>query len=746
MAAATVDESPVVHALPGRLRIHLERWVGPNERGLEARLKAIPGVRSARANARTHNVLIYFDPRATDEQRVLEAVRAIDPDALPQEEKSDPPPALALRLGQDRSRARIAVRGLDRDPASRKRVVERLQRYPGVLHVSTSPLTGRVLIEFNHHEIGLDDLIEHVAHVELPPEPGEDRPDFPLDPKPLVQSASRTVGASLGLALLGARQLTGFTIPPSVQGTGIRVSSTIGILQGIPVVRYGVRRLFGRDVADFLVYGSTIVSLTLAGSPLGLALTAAEALRLLTEVVPRRRRWRQYEERLSGAASAEPGDIIRVESGERTPLGARVIEGLGTATDRHGMPVRVAPGETISAGARLYGGPFVLHLQSGTAFVPEPRPAPVAPSLFERYARALGRISLGYAAFTALFTRSLSQAFTALLLVSPRTGLIGLDAADVGASARVLRAGVTIVGTRPERVIRLPNSLLVDGARVLTDGFEIASVLPLSGQCDMQQIVEYAGALAAAAGAPWGGSIATAAHGEMPTDVSFDGETASAGIAGVRYELGPCAGADDVPAALRLRFREDHLLGLRCGADRTPIALVVLRPKLGPGIPELIDTCRQHGVELALLPAGDSLSTDAVARRAGISVLGGQDEIDAIRERQSNGAFVAFVSDTADAARAFNACDLAIGLASGRSSRFPAPADVLAPDLLAVAAIVDAGARREAAVRDSVGLSVVANVFGAIWGIRSGPAIERASYAVYVTALAALADGWARLR
>ena len=55
---------------------------------------------------------------------------------------------------------------------------------------------------------------------------------------------------------------------------------------------------------------------------------------------------------------------------------------------------------------------------------------------------------------------------------------------------------------------------------------------------------------------------------------------------------------------------------------------------------------------------------------------------------------VALVSDSAHAAAGFAACDLAIGLAPGRSTDFPARADLLAPELGAVAAVVEAGARR----------------------------------------------------
>src|SRR5262249_23570684 len=156
-----------------------------------------------------------------------------------------------------------------------------------------------------------------------------------------------------------------------------------------------------------------------------------------------------------------------------------VIEGTGTAIGRDGLPVQVTPGAAVPAGARLFGGPFVLQLHGGRPFLPQPRPAPLAPTLYSRYVWLLGPVSLGYAALTALLTRWVARPFEALLRVTPRTAIIGMEAANLQAAARVLRGGVTLVGTRPDRAVRLPHVLLLDGPRVLTDSFEVAGVLPL---------------------------------------------------------------------------------------------------------------------------------------------------------------------------------------------------------------------------------------------------------------------------
>ncbi len=66
-----VEGVDLVHATVGRVRVRLPGWSGRGQRGLEARLRRVWGVLGARANPLTGNVLIRFDPTATDEGVVL---------------------------------------------------------------------------------------------------------------------------------------------------------------------------------------------------------------------------------------------------------------------------------------------------------------------------------------------------------------------------------------------------------------------------------------------------------------------------------------------------------------------------------------------------------------------------------------------------------------------------------------------------------------------------------------------------
>ena len=746
MSIAVAEEPRILHTIPGRLRVHLPTWSGQGKRQIETHLRQLHGVRSVQANTLTGNVLIQYDPAMTNEQTILAEAQSFDLNTTDEPEPEPPPPPVAREKQGKTVRARIAVRGLDRDPHVAKRVIEHLRRHPGV-RSSVNRLTGRVLVEFTEHEVDLEALISQISGLELPEVEEEDRPAYPLDPGPLIQSASRTIGSGLGLGLLAIRRLVGQQDPLPGSGAAIQIASVIGILQGIPPLRYGLRRLLGRTIADLLFNVPGVITLTLASSSLGLAVVAGESLRLLTEVSARRAAWRRFEERVANAPSSQPDAVIRLETSERTPLTAQVLQGTGTAIGLDGMPHPVVEGSTVPPGARLYGGPFVLKLQNEKtfqAFTPEPRPAPVAPTLYNRYMRLQAPLSLVYAAATALFTRSFSRTLAALMLVNPRAALIGIDSADLGAAARVIRAGVTIVGTRTDRPIRLPHSVLLDGARLLTDRLETTSALPLAEDTDTAEILAQAAGISAAAGSPWGGAFK--ATGSAPAnDGAFDGKTATAHIAGVCYTLGPVEDWGRLPEAARLRQRGNYVLVLRSERDEKPRGLIALRPQLAPGVSELVQTCQRYKVELEVLASGDQLAVQALALRASVPLLESNNAVDAIRAKQREGKHVVFVSDNAGAAAAFDACDLAVGITDERS-RLSARADLLAPDLAAVAAIIESAARREATVRDSIGLSALSNIIGAIWGFRGAPGVAVASRAVYTSALAALADGWMRLR
>src|SRR4051794_38813112 len=123
----------VVHALPGRVRVHVPAWSGDDGKALEARLVRGRGVRRVQASARTRNVLVEYDHDHLDEatvvRRLARAVR--DVRAVPRRgagAAASPPRRGVLVTHSSVRRARIAVPGLEHDPDIAQWLVERLGR------------------------------------------------------------------------------------------------------------------------------------------------------------------------------------------------------------------------------------------------------------------------------------------------------------------------------------------------------------------------------------------------------------------------------------------------------------------------------------------------------------------------------------------------------------------------------------------------------------------------------------------
>jgi cation-transporting P-type ATPase I len=753
----------VVHSSWGRLRIHLPHWSGKGERQLATKLRRLRGVSQADANSITRNILLLYDPALASEESLLAEVRSLTPSPDPKDaphakeakeartahahERHDRPLPSIIKEGTGKHRrARIAVKGLNRDPQLTRRVVRHLEDKHEV-KVHASPLTGRLLVEYNHDRVHLEDLICELMSLELPELPEEDDPEHPLDPKPLFQSSTRTIGSLVGLGVLTIQRLMSPT-PPFSQGAGWADTAVgvVNLLQGFPFIKNGLRSLLGQHAADLIFNSLGIVTLTLANSPLGLMVLGSEALILLSEVTGRRGAWRRYEDQLDSAVSATPGAIVRLEAGMKVPRLAKVIEGFGTATARTGLPMPLQPGDQVASGATVAGGPFVMELVGGAAYEAQPRPAPPARTLYQKYVRIVAPVSLAFGVVNGLRFLSINRLFESLLLVNPRTALIGQEASNLMAANRALRSGLTVVGSRPERTIQLPDSLLLDGPRLLTDGLEVIRFFPPEKEDHLRNL---AGTVSHAAGSPWGNvfSAATAIPGARSG--YFNGLWASAVIEGVRYTLGPPEDLDAFPDDLLLECQGGYFLEVRQEVDddhSTLVGALALQPKLRSGAADLVAACKRYGVVLELLTHTGPASTQAIARRLGIPLTEGKDLQGVIAARQQQGKIVALVGDGADSAPGFAACDLAIGMHYGRGGPFPARADLLAPDLRAVADLMEAGHRRKLAVRDGVCLSAVSNVAGAVFGMMGGEmGAERAGAGMYIAALATLGAGWYRL-
>ena len=742
--AAVGRDLAVLHSSFGRLRVHLPHWSGKGGKQIAAALRRLPGVASAHVNHVTRNVLVLFKPGQTKPETVIAALSAFRLELRGTAE----PAAYDLssevieeEVGTHR-RARIPIRGLENDPALACRVVRRLEAEPGV-QVQANMLTGRVLVDYDQKLIHLEEILAEVARLELPLVPEKDQPAHPLDPMPLVRSATRALGALFGLGFVTVQGL----VAPLTQGNPVAagVAGFFNLFQAFPGVRGGMQRMLGTTGAEVAAHGVTIVALTVADVPLGLVMAGAEALLFLSVVTQRRAAWRRYEECLDCSSMPATGGVIRLEPGMRVPHDARVKEGMGTAQGRSGRILRLAPGLKAPPGARVAGGPFVMEILPDDPFVPQPRTVPPHRDFQRTYLRWASPLSFAYAALTGLATGSVTRAFEALMLVNPYPALVGAESANLATMARVLRAGLTVVGSRGKRAIRRPDALLLDGPRLLSDGKEVDLVLPLAPELTPDRLLSLAGTLVSASGAGLGKTL------QLPdplpaTDAAFDGRTASARIQGRRYTL-RVAGQQERNQLPDAKERRGGLvLALDQEGTGGAIGLIGMRPRLLPGVARLVEACRRQGVELAVLPGKDAEAARRITDRAGVTLLQDDDVVAAIRSRQERGQLVTFVADGAHGAPGFAQCDLAIGMASGHGSYFPAQADLLAPDVLALADFIDSGSQRDSAVRDGVFLSLACNAVGLAMSL-SGPIGYHAAFIPgYAAALMALGASLLRLR
>lgn len=714
---------------------------------IEDALTGVEGVLRARASALTSNVLVWFDRTRLHADDLLARVGSIagragkDRPTNAQRPDNPKPDTNAERTKKPPAthRARVAVRGLDRNPEMARRLVERLTAIPHVVRVSPSPLTGRVLLELANGTESIQHILDEISDLELPAESDKQIPAHPLDPSGVIEGGAKTVGAGLGLVLLLGRRIAGSQGPPIPQGAG-EVASTVGLIEGVPAASRGIEDALGHERKE-LVFGATaIIAMSASGNPWGLAFAGAAALRLLTESLARRNAWREYELRIRGHPEVHPGAVVSLEPGQRVPLPARVIEGFGVSTALDGSPQPVYPGANLDPGARIQGSTVTLELSGEKPFEASPPTEPAGYDPLERYLRSISYGALLYALATGVVTRSAPRALTALLLVNPVPALAGRESANRGASARVIRAGVVVAGSRPNRPISRPHVLLVDEPRTLCDGWEFVRGAAFAAEWDEQRVVALGAAISSCAGSPWGVRLPASAVPDA-VDGTFDGRVASAEISAERWLLGP---EDGTPKpALRLH-PDEHMLVLRRQRDGLQAGALILRPRLSRAVASLTEACRARRVTLELATRTATPFVRRLAERAGIPVRGAAAQR-RLTELQRRGSRVAVLGDSVRSAAAFDRADLAIALSSGLSGPFPARADLLAPGLDAVASIIDAGARRDEAVRDALVTSLGANVAGASWGILRGPPFRAGNRPAHVGGLLAMLDSSARL-
>ncbi|GBD18243.1 Calcium-transporting ATPase 1 [bacterium HR27] len=732
---ADAPQVRVVHRLPGRVRFRIDATERLPAEQITRALR-LPGIVSVRTNSDTGSVLVTFVPDRIDEQELLATLTrelSGDPSA-PSRAHHHPPVHIEHRTqrrtaeGRERLRVRLAVRGLEGNQHLAQVIERELARFATVT-VRASAITGRVLVEHDPETTPLDQLLETITGIDLPELvlPSQ-RTVTPTDRAPLYYAAWRATASATALGLLAVRQLLGGTGHLTSNPLPVYIADAVTVLRGFPQLREGLRRLLGPFAADILTSSASIASQVASNQQLGLLVSLSESLRLLSALLPWRRAWERYEAMALRNSPARPGEQRTLRRGERAPFALRVSHGSVTILAPDCSIRTVEPEQTVPSGALLLDGEV-----SGSVELPDRSPAFAAgapkPVLLERYLRLITPLAFAYAGLVGLFTRSLGAAARALVLVNARSALIGAEAADLGAIARSIRNGALSTVLRSNRRITSPTVVVLDHPALLTHGFELDRCLPLDEQLTVADALIAAATLAQRT--PW-----RSAFPQPTQDPQINGLDRSS----LRLEPRPLAPVPGVPETSLLDA--PVILTLESAQEGRPLALYTLRPSVSEQARILSRACR--AARIRLIVRLDERRRLPWLQLPGLEYEPAADAAQLVQRLRERGEVVLFVTDGVSGSSGLTSSHLGVLIASSRHP-LDIPADLIVPDLGTVAALLETAQRRDQAVRDSVVLSLAANVVSLGIGFGLAPPPVLVSLLVSGSAFLALVAGWVRL-
>ncbi len=738
------SDTPVVrvaHRLPGRVRFRIEV-------DDEAKLSRLPqalsqgGILDTRVDPLTGSVLVHYDPKTTTEDAVKQRLEQILQRTIAHPVQAAPaghPPSHRAAVdhrtvradsqGHRWQRVRLRVAGLEGNQAL-ARELESVLTQLGVRVARASVATGRLLLEHDVETVTLEAILEAVTGLSLPEEsPTARRTVLPTDQGPLLYASWRAAVTAGVLGLTAVRQLFGATGPLTTSPLPALAADAVAVLRGFPAFREGLRRALGPAAADLTTSSISIAAQTLSNRQLGLLVSLTEALRLLSALLPWRRAWQRYEAGLLQGRVARPGQRVTLRAGDRAPFESRIERGSAEVLRPDGRIELARPFRRLAAGSLILGGELTVWLATPPPSGPFATSAP-QPRLLHWYLRIITPIAFAYAGVVGLVSRSLAAAARALVLVNARTALIGAEAADQGAVARALRGGTLITALRPGRRLTRPTVIVLDHPGLLVEGLELGRCLVLADGLTPGDALALAAQLARAT--PWREALPAV-------------RSAPNGLDPAAYRLRPID-----PATLDQLSDSQHfalqgaavVLSISERRTNRPAALLALRPKLRPHLASLLDVCARVGTRLLVrLPEEHA---PAYLETIGVTRVTAADAVTLVRDLRARGEVVLYVADHGRAGPAFAAAHYSALLATIRQP-VDVAVDALVPDFGALAALVDAGHRRDLAVRESVVLSLVANVLALGMGLGAAPSPVLVSLVLGGGAFLALVIGWARL-
>jgi P-type Ca2+ transporter type 2C len=637
-------------------------------------------------------------------------------------------------------RLRAEVRGLRGNPGLARRAQRDLGMVPGVRHVEANPLTGRVLILYAPGLTDAQALLAEVTKLESPralrgrvpptgPQPRV-RASSAAHPRPRVRGSAFLLAEALQPLVAGAL-FVGIAVKVLLAGHHERAQSErlnalsvlVGTLSGYPQMRRAARGLLGRRAPIGLLSGYLSIGIKgLRESMLGLSADTGSHLFEYLEMSALRRTRRQLSRLLHHHGRAhlilaagreidipvtelQPGELIRIEAGQRIPADAVVEDGTGLVDEsmltHRAFLARKNQGSLVYLGTRLRQGTLYIRLTAVGADtyvgallqrVPAQRTGrlPLGPT---RAARRAGAGGLALAAAMWVLGRSWRRALAVLAVVNPNSFLASAVAASGAAVEAVARQRVRVQRRDALDILARVDVVLFSKTGTLTsESPAVDAVVPVPGVRG-ERVLAVAASAARFSGHPLAVPLLEKALelgvGLLP---STDGQASARGLE-ARVE----DSAVVIGSARQLR---DHGIDsgtvreaeARLGAqgsevlaivqDDRLIGLVGLRERLLPGARDAVIGLREAGVtELGVL-SGDAtqsaarLAAELGIRRTWVGVDDGEKRA-IVQQLQREGHVVAVVGASASDLPAMAQADVAIGFAGAGWTPMPHAAHIM---------------------------------------------------------------------
>jgi P-type Ca2+ transporter type 2C len=626
-------------------------------------------------------------------------------------------------------RLRAEIKGLHGNPRLARRVEHVLGTLAGVRHVEANPLTGRALILYDP---GLTDphaLLTEVAKLESSRAP-RTRPGSAVPRRRRVRGPAFLLAEALQPIAAGVL-FVGIAVKVALVGHHERARSErlnaldvlIGALSGYPQMRRAARRVLGRRVPIGLVAGYLSIGMKgLRESLLGLSADAGSHLFEYLEMSALRRARRQLSRLLHHQGQAhlilaagreidipvtelQPGELIRVEAGERIPADGVVEDGTGLVDEsvlaHRALLSRRSQGSPVYLGTRLRQGTLYVRLTAVGADsyvgellqrVPAQREGrlPLGPT---RGARRAGAGGLALAAVTWMLSRSWRRALAVLAVVNPNSFLASAVAASGAAAEAVTRVHVRVQRRDALDALARVDVVLFGKTGTLTADYPaVDAVVPVPGARG-QTVLAVAASAVRYSGHPLALPLLEKALelgvGLLPaSEVRATARGLEAQVGDSAVLIGSARllrdqGIDSATAhedEARLEAQGSEVLAVV--QDERLIGLIGLRERLLPGAREAVTGLREAGVtELGVLSGDPTQSAARLAAELGIprtwSGVNDEEKRAIVQGLQRNGHVVAVVGASASDLAAMAQADVAIGFAGGGWTPVPHAAHIM---------------------------------------------------------------------